>query len=90
MNKYVVGYLSLFEYEVLLEIVEAESRLQAMRSYLNLSEEEFPDEEAVHAYCANTDTSINVIQINNVSRSGRSGNGLQIQVAEFDSLATFH
>ena len=89
MNKYVVGYLSPFEYEVLLEIVEAESRLQAMRSYLDLSEEEFPDEEAVHAYCANTDASINALQINK-PRSGRSGNGLQTQVAEFDSPAAFH
>jgi len=89
MNKYVVGYLSLFENEVLLEIVEAKSRLQAMRSYLDLSEEEFPDEEAVHAYCANTDASINALQINK-PRSGRSGNGLQTQVAEFDSPAAFH
>lgn len=90
MNKYVVGYLSLFENELLLEIVEAESRLRAMLSYLDLSEEEFPDEEAVHNFCTNCDSSINVIQINNVSRSGRSGNGLQTHVAEFDSLAALH
>lgn len=89
MNKYVVGYLSFFENNVLLEIVEAESKLQALQSYLGLSEEEFPSEDSVHDYCAGTDSSINALQINK-PRSGRSGNGLQTQVAEFDSPAAFH
>lgn len=72
MNKYVVGYLSQFDGELLLEEVEANSKLEAMLSYLEVSAEEFSTVEAVYNYAANCDAYIEAIQINK-SRSGRPG-----------------
>lgn len=90
MNKYVVGYLSFFDNEVLLEVIEAESKLKALLAYLDLSEENFPDEKSVHDFCAEGDSSISVLQINNLPRSGRSGGDLQNRVAGLDSLSAIH
>lgn len=94
MNKYVVGYLSLFVNEVYLEIVEAETKLAAALTYLRDSttwdvDEKMESLEDLKNFCFNGDCAINVIQIND-SRSGRSGSGLQNQIAQFDSAASFH
>lgn len=89
MNKYVVGYFSDHDGELLLEEVDADDKHAALIKYLDLDMDEFDTEEKIYAMLANSDATANVIQINK-SRSGRSGNGLQIQVAEFDSPATFH
>lgn len=64
MNKYVVGYLSQFDNYLLLEIVEAESELDACISYLQWEDDEMPKSmDELHDMCANSDSSINVIQI---------------------------
>ena len=93
MNKYVIGFLSLFDGELKLEQVEANSKYEAMASYLGFTSEDcasFNSEYAIHEYCSNSDSFISIMELTNVSRSGWSGNGLQTHAAEFDSLATFH
>jgi len=92
MNKeYVVAYLSLFDGEIKQEQIYASSPFMAAKSYLGLAKEDLPEQtlDAIYDYCSNTDCFINVLEINK-PRSGRSGNGLQTQVAEFDSPAAFH
>lgn len=92
MNKYVIGFLSLHDGELKLEQVEANSMYEAMKSYLDVEDDDLysADIKGIYEYCSNTDCFIDVLQLNNVSRSGRSGNGLQIQLAEFDSPASLH
>lgn len=91
MNKYVIGFLSLHDGELILEEIETVSPYEAMKSYLDIEDANLytPNIEGIHDYCSNTDCFINVLEINK-PRSGRSGNGLQTQVAEFDSPAAFH
>ena len=90
MNKYVVAFCSLQSGDITQEIVEATSKYEAMRSYLNLVSDDLHEstEEGIYEYACNTDTFITALQIDIVSRSGRSGNGLQIHLAEFDSPAS--
>ena len=63
MNKYVVGYLSQFDNELQLEIIEANSKVEACIKYLDFDDNELNSMEKIHDYCANCDASINVIQI---------------------------
>lgn len=63
MNKYVVAFWSDHTGELLQEIVEANSEVEAAVSYLDIAELEFDSMDLIHTYCANCDTSINVIQI---------------------------
>jgi hypothetical protein len=75
MNKYVIGYFSEFQGELLLEEVEANSAVEAMTSYLEIDPKLFTSVASVHNYCANTDCYIEVLQINK-PRSGRQGGDL--------------
>lgn len=72
MNKYVVAYYSDFEGEILQEVVEAETKLDAMKSYLEL-DDSFDTIESVENMLSNSDSTISILQINNLPRSGRSG-----------------
>lgn len=62
MNKYVVGYLSEFDGELLLKTVVAANEVEACTAYLEC--EHFNDMDEVQQYCANSDCFINVIRIN--------------------------
>lgn len=92
MNKYVVAFLSMHDGELLQEIVEAESKYAACKSYLDINDADLdlPNMECIYNYAANTDCWISVIQINNLPRSGRQGFDLQNRVAELDSQSAVH
>ena len=63
MNKYVVAFWSDHTGELLQEEVEAKSEFDAAVSYLQVDPVEFKDMEAIHDYCVNGDSTINVLQI---------------------------
>jgi hypothetical protein len=92
MNKYVIGYLSLFDGDLLLEEVEANSALEASFKYLEYEE---GDKEGISSMndlfdrLCNQDIHFNVIKLNS-SRSGRSGSDLQNRSVQLDSAASFH
>ena len=90
MNKYVVAFCSLHSGDIKQEIVFARTKYLAMLSYLGLKNDDLYEatEEGIYEYASNTDSFITALQINNVSRSGRSGSGLQTHLAEFDSPAS--
>jgi len=94
MKKFVVAYLSLHDGELVQEIVEANSALEAGLSYLNWWDEHEEDVRAVipktledlYNEVYNGDCFINVLELKH-ERTGRPGGGLQNQIAGFDSRA---
>lgn len=73
MNKYVVAYLSLHERELLLEIVEANSDVEAAKSYLDWEHmEDVTTMQEIQEITANGDVHINVLQIDKTNWRSRS------------------
>lgn len=92
MNKYVVAFLSLHDGEMKQEVVIADTKYLAMRSYLDVDDDDLYEatEKGIYEYASNTDSFIDAIQINNLPRSGRPGGDLQNRVAGLDSLSAIH
>lgn len=67
MNKYVIAYLSLFDGEILQEVVEANSKLEAAASYLN-HDEVYDTFEELQSAIFDQDGFINVLDLNECKR----------------------
>ncbi len=65
MKKFVIGYLSEFECELRLEVVDAEDELSALINYLGLrkEKEDYNSVEKIFDYCANSDSYINILEL---------------------------
>lgn len=90
MNNYVVAFISFHENELFMEEVMAETAVQAAIKYLNNELWGLTEDmtlEQVKDQLFEADFMINVL---NVSRTGRPGDGLQTHLAQFDSAAKFH
>lgn len=93
MKRYVIAFYSNFDGSMRMEEVLSTSQVQAGKDFLKSEDYDMLEEiktydqlqERVFAW----DHAIGVYEINN-SRAGRSGPGLQTQVAQFDSAAGFH
>lgn len=93
MNKYVVGFLSLFDGELKQEIVEANSELEAGVSYLNWWDGEEPepaDLEDLYNAVYDNDCYIHILDLAKALKTNRGGTSLQNSVAQFDSESGFH
>lgn len=91
MNKYVVAYCNLHAGELLQEVVEANSALEAAKSYLNWEDlEHVRSMDELEALAFDTDAFIHVLELNNRAGAGRPGPGLQTQLAQFDSESRVH
>lgn len=94
MNKYVIAFLDLSKGELLQEIVEANSALEAGIKYLNWWDEPESGEpphtlEDFYNEVFNCDSYINVLDLNKALGTGRSGGGLQTRISQFDSESRF-
>jgi hypothetical protein len=92
MKKFVVAFANLNTGELVQELVEAVSDIEACISYLNFWEagDTFPTSmEEIHDYCSNCDCWISVLELKR-ELTKRPGGGLQNQVAGFDSQARVH
>ncbi len=86
MNKYVVSHFSLMNGELLAEIVEAASKLEAALKYLNLEEVNITTQAELNEYLANVEDWVVVTDIsNNRAGTGRPGGGLQTRISQFNS-----
>ena len=65
MSKYVVGYISFHDNELKLEIVEAETELDAIRAYMKI--DNLPDHvnsvERLHDFLDGWDCSVNALRL---------------------------
>jgi len=89
MNKYVVAIANITKGELLQELVEATSDVEACISYLGWWEmgDKFPTSmEEIHDFANNSDCLVSVLEIKR-ERTGRPGGGLQNRIAGFDSQA---
>lgn len=89
MNKYVVAYLDIvLGGEIKQEIVEANTKFEALVSYLGWTEEDYEGLDGSSSELVervfDQDGYINAIEITH-ARASRSGPGLQTQSAQFDS-----
>jgi hypothetical protein len=89
MNKFVIALANLNQGDLVQELVEASSDVEACISHLNwwADEDEKPTTmDEIHDMAVNSDCWISVLELNH-ERTSRSGSGLQNQVAGFDSQA---
>jgi hypothetical protein len=85
MNKYVIAVNHGGSSEIILEEVEATSELKALQDYFEDTSYTSAD-SMIDDYYDKSETIINLIKLNH-ARAGRSGSGLQPQLAQFDSVA---
>lgn len=92
MNKYVVSYFSLMKGELLAEIVEGNSKLDAALKYLDLEDSaEVHTQEELDEYLGHVEDWLVVTDITHKrARAGRSGPRLQAHVSQFDSESRVH
>lgn len=94
MNRYVVAFLCFHDNEIQMEEVLASSPLEAATKYINdftaWSVHPITSLEELEAKLFDGDCLIKVLNLNNDSRAGRPGGGLQTHTAQFDSAASFH
>ena len=63
MNRYVVAYWNDHTGELLQEIVGANSKVEALKSYMQWDDESIQDMNTAMQYAANMDAMVNVIEI---------------------------
>ncbi len=64
MNKYVVAYWSDHTGELLQELVEAKTMVEAVKSYMQWDDPTLTDMNSLYNLAANCDSAVSVIQVN--------------------------
>lgn len=75
MNKYIVAHFSDYAGELLQEEVEATSKFEALKSYLEYPDDAPQTQEGIEAYCADTDQWVTAVEVGSFITKKNSGSG---------------